>query len=166
MKHYTYRSSHYMIQMTVPGIATLLIALYSVYVSLSGGFNYLWAMILVVSVYNTWNTFVSGSTPSEISIDDENLAFTSYGRTHTYKIKEIKKFAMRTVAGGDRLYMTINNGGLMHGRYWVRLSGFNDEEELNTFFYKLDARVNPNSIFTTARKQGFENQKKKNKKYR
>ena len=152
MKCYTYNSSHYKIQMTIPGIFVVFVGIYSLYRFLVGGFNFLWILVAIVCVYNTWNTFVSISNPSEIKID---------ARSHEYTINKIKKFAMRPVAGGDRLYITIDNGGILRGRYWIRLSEFNDEKELSNFFYWLDAKVNPDSIFTTARKQGYERQNKK-----
>ena len=66
-----------MIQMTVPGVFTLLIGLYSMYKFLTGGFNFLWLLITFVCVYNVWNTFVSISNPSEIIIDDDTLTFVA-----------------------------------------------------------------------------------------
>ncbi len=160
MKHYTYNSSHYMIQMTVPGVFTLLIGLYSMYKFLTGGFNFLWLLITFVCVYNVWNTFVSISNPSEIIIDDDTLTFVAYKGSHVYETKKIEKFAMRPVAGGERMYVMIDKGGILRGRYWIRLAEFNDSKELNDYFYRLDARVNPDSVFTTARKQGRERHKK------
>lgn len=165
MKRYTYDFSHYMIQMTIPGIFILFVGIYSFYKFLVGGFNFLWILVTIVCIYNTWNTFVSISNPSEITIDDEHLVLSAFARSHEYMLDKIKKFAMRPVAGGDRLYITIDNGGVFRGRYWIRLSEFNDVKELTNFFYRLDARVNPDSIFTTARRQGRErqNRKKNNK---
>lgn len=160
MKHYTYNSSHYMIQMTIPGIFTLLIGLYSLYKFIFSGFYFLWLLIAAVCVYNVWNTFVSISNPSEIVVADSTLTFMAYKGSHVYETDKIEKFAMRPVAGGERLYVMINNGGILRGRYWIRLPEFNDSKELNDYFYKLDAKVNPNSVFTTARKQGRERQKK------
>lgn len=161
MKHYTYNSSHFMIQMTIPGILTVFVGIYSLYKYLVGGHNFLWILVAIVCLYNIWNTFVSVSNPSEIMIDDDHITFTAYSRSHEYILDNIKKFAMRPVAGGDRLYITIDNGAILRGRYWIRLSEFNDEKELNDFFYRLDAKVNPNSIFTAARKQGRDRQSKK-----
>lgn len=160
MKHYTYNSSHYMIQMTIPGIFTLLIGIYGLYKFLFNGFNLLWFLIAGVCAYNVWNTFVSVSNPSEIMIDDDTIEFTAYKGSHRYEINKINNFAMRPVAGGERLYIVIDKGGVLKGRYWIRLAEFNDAKELNDFFYKLDAKVNPDSIFTTARKQGRERQKR------
>ena len=58
------------------------------------------------------------------------------------------------------MYVMIDKGGILRGRYWIRLAEFNDSKELNDYFYRLDARVNPDSVFTTARKQGRERHKK------
>lgn len=164
MKHYQYNPSHYMIQMTIPGIFCVFIGLYSLYQFLVGGLNPIWLLVFGVCFYNVWNLVVSISNPSDIYIDDEKLVFSAYSRQHEYRLDEIQKYAMRPLAGGERMYMIINNSGLMKGRYWVRLGEFNDEKELTQFFYKLDAQVNPDSVFTTARQQGLERQKNKGKK--
>lgn len=163
MRHYTYSPSHYMLQMTVPGVFILLIGLYSIYLYCSGGNNPLWILVIIACIYSVWNQFVSLSNPSEIYIDEETLIFASYSRRHEYKLNQIEKFAMRPLAGGTKMYMTIGNGGLFRGRYWVRIAEFNDEKELSDFFYWLDAKVNPDSVFTTARKQGLERKRKKEK---
>ncbi|QCP36471.1 hypothetical protein AR1Y2_3017 [Anaerostipes rhamnosivorans] len=67
---------------------------------------------------------------------------------------------MRPLAGNTRMYMTIDNGGLLKGRYWVRISEFSGEKELEEFFYDLDAKVNPESLVSKARSQGRERLRK------
>ncbi|MDO5146027.1 MAG: hypothetical protein Q4D60_03405 [Eubacteriales bacterium] len=52
--------------------------------------------------------------------------------------------------------MTINHGGFTKGRYWVRTEEFSDGKELTDYFYTLDAKINPKSLFTRARSQGRE----------
>lgn len=112
-------------------------------------------MVLLLCVYSVWNTFISVSNPSLIRVvDGVSVGFSAYGRSHIYMFDQINRFAMRPVAGGTRLYMTINGGKLFKGRYWVRVSEFSDSKELEDFFYDLDAKVNPDSLVTRARKEG------------
>lgn len=162
MKHYVYTKSHYMIQMTLPGIFTLLIGTYGIYELLRNQ-NIFFGFILIVCIYNVWNVFVSVSNPSEIIIDEDNITFCAFSKKHTYQLNDIKEFSMRALAGNNKIYMTIDKGGILKGRYWVRTSEFNDGKELTDFFYDLDAKVNPDSVFTTARRQGRERLKKSEK---
>ena len=58
------------------------------------------------------------------------------------------------------MYMIFDGGGIMRGRYWVRISEFSDDKELEEFFYDLDAQINPDSLVSKARTQGRELLKK------
>ena len=52
------------------------------------------------------------------------------------------------------MYMTFNNGGILKGRYWIRISEFSNKKELENYFYDLDSKINPDSLVTEARIQG------------
>lgn len=154
MKQYRYKYSHYLIQMIIPGIFTILIGLYSLYQFTFVNHHIFYIFIMLLCFYNVWNLFISASNPSEIRIDNENVIFISFSKLHQFNLREIKQFSMRVMSGNGKIYMTINHGGLLKGRYWIRTEEFNDGEELTDFFYDLDEKVNPDSIVTTARKQG------------
>lgn len=154
MKSYVYNKSHFFIQHTVPGIFTVLIGLYCLIRTVITGPNALMIFVLIICIYNVWNEFVSLSNPSQIDIDEDLLTFRVYKSYHTYKINEIQNFSMRMTAGNTSIYMNINKGGLLKGRYWVRVSEFEDEKELVEYFYDLDEKINPDSMFTKARKEG------------
>lgn len=153
MKQYTYRHSRYVLQMTLPGVFTFIIGVYSLYCFIAGNQNVFWLFIFLICGYNVWNLFVSLSNPSVIMIGDDKLILGAYSRQHTYDLNAIEHFTMRALAGNSRLYITIGNGGLLRGRYWIRLEEFNDKEELKIFFENLYDRINPDSLFTAARKQ-------------
>lgn len=63
---------------------------------------------------------------------------------------------MRMVAGNTSIYMNINKGGILKGRYWIRVSEFEEQDEIVDYFYDLDEKVNPDSVVTRARKEGRE----------
>ena len=52
--------------------------------------------------------------------------------------------------------MNINKGGILKGRYWIRVSEFEEQDEIVDYFYDLDEKVNPDSVVTRARKEGRE----------
>ncbi|MCJ7967089.1 MULTISPECIES: hypothetical protein [Eubacterium] len=112
--------------------------------------------ILIICVYNVWNEFISLSNPYEFELGKDSVTFRAYKQEHTYKISEMTNFSMRMVAGNTSIYMNINKGGILKGRYWIRVSEFEEQDEIVDYFYDLDEKVNPDSVVTRARKEGRE----------
>ena len=156
MKSYVYNKSHYFIQHTLPGLFTLLIGLYGLIRQVMTGFSGLLMFILIICVYNVWNEFISLSNPYEFELGKDSVTFRAYKQEHTYKISEMTNFSMRMVAGNTSIYMNINKGGILKGRYWIRVSEFEEQDEIVDYFYDLDEKVNPDSVVTRARKEGRE----------
>ena len=103
-----------------------------------------------------WNEFISLSNPYEFELGKDSVTFRAYKQEHTYKISEMTNFSMRMVAGNTSIYMNINKGGILKGRYWIRVSEFEEQDEIVDYFYDLDEKVNPDSVVTRARKEGRE----------
>ena len=120
------------------------------------GFSGLLMFILIICVYNVWNEFISLSNPYEFELGKDSVTFRAYKQEHTYKISEMTNFSMRMVAGNTSIYMNINKGGILKGRYWIRVSEFEEQDEIVDYFYDLDEKVNPESVVTRARKEGRE----------
>ena len=120
------------------------------------GFSVLLMFILIICVYNVWNEFISLSNPYEFELGKDSVTFRAYKQEHTYKISEMTNFSMRMVAGNTSIYMNINKGGILKGRYWIRVSEFEEQDEIVDYFYDLDEKVNPDSVVTRARKEGRE----------
>lgn len=160
MKHYVYKPSHFFIQMTLPGLFTILIGIFCFIQFLIAGQNILYLLILCLCIYNIWNMFISISNPSEIIVDEKTVEFCAYRRSHKYEIDQIESFHMRSLAGNTRMYVTFNSGGILRGRYWIRLCEFSEGKELEYFFYDLEAKINPDSLVVEARSQGRERLKK------
>lgn len=161
MKRYLYQPSHFFIQMTLPGIFTGMIGVFSIFQVFRSEYSILYLLVLGLCIYNVWNVFISLSNPSEIIVDDnQSIEFCAYRRSHKYEMNQIQQFSMRPLAGNTRMYMTINNGGLLKGRYWIRICEFSNEKELEEFFYDLDVKINPESLVSNARSQGRERLKK------
>mgnify|MGYP006908050536 FL=1 len=120
------------------------------------GFSGLLMFILIICVYNVWNEFISLSNPYEFELGKDSVTFRAYKQEHTYKISEMTNFSMRMVAGNTSIYMNINKRGILKGRYWIRVSEFEEQDEIVDYFYDLDEKVNPDSVVTRARKEGRE----------
>lgn len=100
--------------------------------------------------------FISLSNRMNLNWEKTVLTFRAYKQEHTYKISEMTNFSMRMVAGNTSIYMNINKGGILKGRYWIRVSEFEEQDEIVDYFYDLDEKVNPDSVVTRARKEGRE----------
>ena len=70
----------------------------------------------------------------------DSVTFRAYKQEHTYKISEMTNFSMRMVAGNTSIYMNINKGGILKGRYWIRVSEFEEQDEIVDYFYDLDEK--------------------------
>ena len=160
MKKFNYQPKHFALQITTVGIFTGVICVFSLYQILLGSYKELFAFVLILAGYNTWNTFVSISNPKEIQFDENQLVLSAYGKNHIFKLEDIKQIQMRYVSGNRRLYVTLNGGSLKKGRYWVRLCEFEQQEEIEDFFAELEYKIDPDSLIVRARREGRERLKK------
>lgn len=160
MKEYNYHPTHFLIQVTVTSLFTGLIALFSLYQILFGANKALFTFVMILALYNTFNSFVSISNPQKIYFGEGKLIFSAYGREQVYQIDEIKQIQMRYVSGNQRLYVSLNGGSLFKGRYWIRLSEFDHKEELEDLFAELEYKVDPESLIVIARRDGRKRLKK------
>jgi hypothetical protein len=67
--------------------------------------------------------------PESIDIDESRIALSSFGRTHTYPWTSVQRFRIKRLSSGT-LYVRINDGGLLKGRYWIPVNKFPDREAL------------------------------------
>ena len=56
----------------------------------------------------------------------------------------------------ERILIMVKNKVVLKGRYWIRVSEFEEQDEIVDYFYDLDEKVNPDSVVTRARKEGRE----------
>lgn len=161
LKQYQYKPSCFFVQVTLPGIFTALIGLFSIYQMIVSDYGPAYGFVLLVAIYHVWNTFVSVSNPEKISVNANKILFHAYGKEHSYDLDEIEHFYMRMIGGRKRIYLTINHGGIFRGRYWIRLEEFSENTEVEEKLSQMEAQIHPNSILVEAKKQGKERLKKK-----
>jgi hypothetical protein len=86
-------------------------------------------VILFFSLWVVFDHVVALAHPDSIAIDDDQVAFSSFGRTHTYAWSSVERFRIKRLASGS-FYVRINDGGLLKGRYWIPLHKFPERERL------------------------------------
>jgi len=153
-KTYAYRKGKFLWDVVGQGLITVALAVFAVYGLVVGLVRPLMAVVLVVSVYSVWNTFVSGSYVHSVRLSDEVLAFECFGRTHAYRLDQVHHMRLREFPGTYKVYVRMDDEGLLHGRYWVRGWWMPDGDELFYRLVDLDDRLNPDSLKARARRAG------------
>ena len=110
------------------------------------------AVVLVVSLYSVWNTFVSRSYVHSVRINDEAITFECFGRERTYLLDQVHHMRLREFPGTYKLYVRMDDEGVFHGRYWVRGWWMSDGDELFYRLTDLETRLNPDSLKAHARR--------------
>ena len=114
------------------------------------------AVVLVIAGYQVWNTFGAIANPETVTISDDAISFGAYGRTDTFRYDEIERFNIREMGGRDKLYIRINGGNLLHGRYWVQTAKIDEGgDELFEWLEDFEMRVDPDSIKSQARRSNL-----------
>ena len=86
--------------------------------------------ILLFSIWVVVDHAVALAHPESITLDEEHIAFTSFGRTHAYPWSSVRKLRIKRLASGT-FYVRINDGGLFKGRYWIPVHKFPDHVALS-----------------------------------
>ena len=106
----------------------------------------------MVCAYQVWNTFVAIANPQDVVIDDDTISFRAFGRSDTYRLADIESFSVREVGGDAKVYVRVNGGGLLRGRYWLQLLYMNDGKELFQWIEDFEYRLDPTSLKARARR--------------
>ena len=150
MKEYNYDAKKFMMKVTVTGIFCVLITLYAVW-KLIQTQETLWAIVMLIAGYTVWNSFVTISNPSKVTLSDEEIVFSAYGREDHFPMTEITNFQVKDFPNVRKLFIRINNASWLHGRYWVPAAFFNDTDELYNAILDIEERFHPNSLKAMAR---------------
>ena len=150
MKEYNYDPKKFMVKVTVTGVFCVLIALYSLW-QLIVSKEAIWAIVLIIAVYTVWNSFVTISNPSKVTLSDEEIVFSAYGREDHFLMTEITSFRVKDFPNVRKLFIRINNATWFKGRYWVPAAFFNDTDELYNAILDIEEHFHPNSLKSMAR---------------
>ncbi|MPW26992.1 hypothetical protein GC105_14500 [Alkalibaculum sp. M08DMB] len=146
MKVYEYDKKRYVVSIILPNIIVMgLIFIYSLYNNFKFiGVN-IFTLLLFVSIYTLFNTLISLSYPSKIVDTGSEYQFHAFGRKHVFKKKDIENIKIRELAA-TRMYIRINNGSILRGRFWIKYSFYSNGEEFNDNIHALEKELNPKSL--------------------
>lgn len=109
LKLYQYKPSCFFVQVTLPGIFTALIGLFSIYQMIVSDYGPAYGFVLLVTIYHVWNTFVSVSNPEKISVNANKILFHAYGKEHSYDLDEIKKLQQAVKTKSENVFLVISD---------------------------------------------------------
>lgn len=149
MSSYRYDKKAFGISVTFTGVFCLLVGLYAV-AQLIGGNSLFW-FVLLVCIYQCYNTFVSISNPETVTLSAEEMSFSAYGTTHSFRLKEITELRIREVDQHKKMYLRINEPTLRRGRYWINCGKMEGGQELWDKLVYLEYRIDPGQLKFRAR---------------
>lgn len=154
MKTYSYQQPFFSIEVVATGlfcvflaVACLICAMLNVLLPPA-----LACVFAAVALYQVWNTFVSISNPREVSIGDGTISFSAFGRNDTYSLEKIDEFRVREFPSAGKMYIRINGGGLLRGRYWLQTSVMTEGKELFQRITDIEYAKHPETIKARARR--------------
>lgn len=155
VKTYSYDQAKFNVSVTATGVFCLALFILSV-MSILGVTTLLpvpiAVLVLIVAGYQVWNTFVSIANPKDVSIDEDSITFSAFGRHDRFAFDDITSFSVREVGGDARIYVRVNGGGLLRGRYWLQILYTSDGKELFQWMEDFEYRVEPDSLKARARR--------------
>lgn len=155
-KTYVYNAHRYLFDVKVPAIVAAIAFLVAASFAFTGMFAPIAIGVMVLCVYVLFNTLVAHAYPQTVSLTDEELRLTSFGRTDSYRLDELARLQVRENAMTHNAYIRVNGGGLLRGRYFVGCGDLYDENgekalDLYQFFLDTEARLDPENIRVRSR---------------
>jgi hypothetical protein len=93
------------------------------------------AMLIAIPLVLSWGV-VTLHHPRSVSIDDEAITFSAYGRRHRFAWSEVEQLRVRRFLVRDRVLVRISPASPWRGRYWI-LDGI---EGFPTLVAELESR--------------------------
>jgi hypothetical protein len=76
------------------------------------------ALLVAIPVVVAWGA-ATLHFPARVQWDDEGIAFSAYGRTHTYAWRDVARVDVRRFLVKDRVLVRLRPAGPWRGRYWI-----------------------------------------------
>ena len=145
-KEYNYDPIQYFVQVILASILCVVVFVIALRMVIIDHHRPFFAFVCLVTLYASWNAFVSRITPSKVILEEDGITFSGFGKTAKYLFDEIRFFKIKDFRYSGKMFIRINDYNLLNGRYWVNTKGFNDSYELFEFLFKLEYKTHPDSI--------------------
>ena len=153
---YSYLKRYFFIEVTLTGIVCLAALLVCPYLAYKGIVPGIMIVLMVPAAYQVWTTFVAIANPQTVEIDDEAIAFSAWGRTDRYLWNDVTSFRVREFPSAGKIYIRVNNSGLLRGRSWLQTRVMTDGRELFQRICDLEYKIHPDTLKARARRVNSE----------
>jgi hypothetical protein len=105
----------------------------------------LWILAVAVCVYALANSLLRKSNPRIITVNDDEIVFSSFGERR-FEIKKLTKFRVKVVTPNYQVLVRIAESDKRQGSFWVIYSLFSDKKDLIAEFDYLERKIHPESL--------------------
>lgn len=164
-KEYLFDKKMFSIRVIYSGILAAIAFVFGVYsVSRGSSMKYLWMFICFLSVYTMITNFIAIGYPEKIIINNNEISFSAFNKSHFYSRKELKGFKIKEQQLAKKMYIRVNKPSLLKGRYWIDLNAYNDYKDLEKNLLEIEEIIHPNSLKANIKKNNaiYEERRKKN----
>lgn len=164
-KEYLFNKKMFLVRVIYAGILAALVFLFGIYsISRGSSLKYLWMFTCFLCVYTLITNFIAISYPEKIVIDNNEISFSAFNKTHVYSRKELIGFRIKEQQLAQKMYLRVNKPSLFKGRYWIDLRAYNDYKDLGKNLLEIEEIVHPNSLKANIKRNNamYEERKKKN----
>ena len=166
-KTFTYIKRFFVIEVILTGLISLGALIVCPLMAYRGVLPPVMIMLAIAAFYQVWNTFIAIANPEKVTITDDSIIFSCWGREDKYPFSELAEFRVREFPTAGKMYIRINNHNLFHGRYWLQTNQMTDGKELFRLICDMEYQIHPDTIKARARRintEYLENEKNKNTK--
>lgn len=164
-KEYIFDKKMFSIRVIYAGILSAIVFGIGIYsISKGSSMKYLWMFVCFLCVYTIVTNFIAISYPEKIAIDNDEISFSAFNKTHVYSRKELRGFKIKEQQLASKMYIRVNTPSLLKGRYWIDLKAYNDYKDLEKNLLNIEEIVHPNSLKANIKKNNamYLERKKKN----
>jgi hypothetical protein len=105
----------------------------------------LWLIAVAVCVYALVNSFLKKSNPRIITINDDEIIFSSFGEKR-FSISKLTKFRVKVSTPNYQILVRVADSEKRHASFWVTYSLFSDKMDLIAEFDYLERKIHPDSL--------------------
>ncbi|MBU5360052.1 hypothetical protein KQI58_03025 [Enterococcus raffinosus] len=156
MKRFEYDKTLYFIDVPVTGVVSLIVFLIALASIITNRIPALMFLVGIVAFYSFWNALVAKVTPKEIQVDGDTLMLRSFNRRDAYNLDQLKSFKIREFPTAGKMFLRMDGGGIVKGRYWLNTKNYTDGQELFRLLLDMEYEKHPESLKARARRVNTE----------
>lgn len=156
MKRFEYDKTLYFIDVLVTGVVSLTVFLIAISAIIANWMPALMGLVGIVAFYSFWNALVARVTPKEVSVEGDTLILRSFNRVDDFSLPQLKSFKIREFPTAGKMYVRMDGGGMLKGRYWLNTRNYNDGQELFRILLDMEYEKHPESLKARARRVNTE----------